>query len=191
MTKTHYVVLDSATQAVARVALRVLHGGHDVPEADLRRRFQRSRMHFAEDYLPLADEWVLWDNSSPPHQRLADSTTHRPEEISAMLESSNAKEDAPVEPPEFVRIGLEASRVATLKWLDFYRRMGIEVTPAMTLVKKCTSGKTSEHPSVNHVTGETLRGYFQNGGSGVSGKYLDSVGEAATHDPIPDEPRTI
>lgn len=132
----HYVLLDSATQAVERVALRVLHGGHDVPEADVRRRFQRSRMHFAEDYLPLADEWVLWDNSRPPHQRLADSTTHRPEEISAMLESSNVKEDAPLEPPEFVRIGLEASRVATLRWLDFYRRMGIEVTPEMTLVKK-------------------------------------------------------
>ena len=93
-------------------------------------------MHFAGDYLPLADEWVGWDNSRPPHQRRADSTTHRPEEISAMLESSNVKEDAPVEPPEFVRIGLEASRVATLKWLDFYRRMGIEVTPEMTLVKK-------------------------------------------------------
>ncbi len=30
----------------------------------------------------------------------------------------------------------KASRVATLKWLDFYRRMGIEVTPEMTLLKK-------------------------------------------------------
>ena len=142
---SHYILLDSATQAVERVALRVLHGGHDVPEADVRRRFQRSRTHFTEDYLPLADEWVLWDNSRPPHQRIADNTTHRPEEISAMLDSSNAKEDAPVEPPECVRLGLEASRVATAKWLEFYRRMGIEVTPEMTQVKKPTS---TEFPTV-------------------------------------------
>lgn len=132
----HYVLLDSATQAVERVALRVLHGGHDVPEADVRRRFRRSRAQFTDIYLPLADEWVLWDNSRPPHKRVADSTTHRPEEISTMLDSSNVKEDAPVEPPECVRLGLEASQAATLKWLDFYRRMGIEVTPEMTLAKK-------------------------------------------------------
>ena len=34
---------------------------------------------------------------------------------------------------EMVRIGLEASRVATEKMLDYYRRMGIQVTPEMTL----------------------------------------------------------
>jgi hypothetical protein len=38
------------------------------------------------------------------------------------------------------------------------------------------------------ATGEALRSYFHNGGSGVSGKYLDAVEEAAKHDPIPDDP---
>ena len=38
------------------------------------------------------------------------------------------------------------------------------------------------------VTGTILREYYRNGGSGVSGKYLDSVEEAAKHDPIPDDP---
>jgi hypothetical protein len=32
-----------------------------------------------------------------------------------------------------VRLGLEASRAATAKMLDFYKRMGIRVTPEMTL----------------------------------------------------------
>lgn len=41
----HYIVIGSATQAVARVALRVRLGGHDVPEEDVRRRFDRSRRH--------------------------------------------------------------------------------------------------------------------------------------------------
>lgn len=38
------------------------------------------------------------------------------------------------------------------------------------------------------LTGETLLQYFRKGGSGVSGKYLDAVEDAAKHDPIPDDP---
>jgi len=34
-----------------------------------------------------------------------------------------------------VRIGLEAGRIATAKMLEHYKRMGIEVTPQMTLAK--------------------------------------------------------
>jgi predicted ABC-type ATPase len=71
----HDIVIDSGTQAVARVSLRVKLGGHHVPEQDVQRRFDRSRRHFITDYLPLADEWVLWDNSVPPHRRIADSDT--------------------------------------------------------------------------------------------------------------------
>ncbi len=38
----HYVCLGSPAQALNRVRTRVTMGGHDVPEADLRRRFVRS-----------------------------------------------------------------------------------------------------------------------------------------------------
>ncbi|MFZ4703988.1 MAG: antitoxin VapB family protein [Candidatus Methylumidiphilus sp.] len=38
------------------------------------------------------------------------------------------------------------------------------------------------------VTGTMLRDYFREGGSGVSGKYLDAVEAASKHDPIPDDP---
>ncbi|MES2469957.1 MAG: antitoxin VapB family protein [Verrucomicrobiota bacterium] len=38
------------------------------------------------------------------------------------------------------------------------------------------------------ATGETLLQYYRKGGSGVSGKYLDAVEEAAKQDPIPDDP---
>lgn len=54
--RPYRIVIDSATQAIARVALRVKLGGHHVPEHDIRRRFDRSRRHFIEDYLPIADE---------------------------------------------------------------------------------------------------------------------------------------
>ena len=39
-----------------------------------------------------------------------------------------------MEMSEMVRIGLEASRAATEEMLDYYKRMGIKVTPQMTLV---------------------------------------------------------
>ncbi len=129
----HYIVIGSATQAVARVALRVKLGGHHVPEDDVRRRFDRSRRHFLEAYLPLADEWVLWDNQEPPHRRIADSGANTLNQLHAMLTSNILQEAPPREMSEMVRIGLEASRVATEKMLDYYKRMGIKVTPQMTL----------------------------------------------------------
>jgi len=129
----HYILLDSADQAVARVALRVTHGGHFVPESDVHRRFERSRQHFLEDYLPLADEWTLWNNTQPPPRPVADINSHTPEQIKAMLDSSKVQETPPHEMSEGVRLGLEAGRRATAKMLDYYKRMGIRVTPQMTL----------------------------------------------------------
>ncbi len=52
-----------------------------------------------------------------------------------MLESSNLMEEPNHEESEMTRIVLEASRVATEKMLDYYRRMDIKVTPQMTLVE--------------------------------------------------------
>ena len=63
----------------------------------------------------------------------ADSSTHTLEGLQAML-ASNTLQEAPLsDMSEMVRIGLEASRVATEKMLDYYKRMGIKVTPEMTL----------------------------------------------------------
>lgn len=129
----HYVVIGSATQAVARVALRVRMGGHDVPADDVRRRFERSRRHWLEDYLPLADEWGAWDNFSPPAIQIASSQTHTIEQLHAMIASTKIQETPAGELSEMAKVVLEASRVATEKMLDYYRRMGIEVTPEMTL----------------------------------------------------------
>ncbi|WP_395735548.1 hypothetical protein [Prosthecobacter sp.] len=50
-----------------------------------------------------------------------------------MLASNSLQEVPPMEMSEMVRIGLETSRVATEEMLDYYKRMGIKVTPQMTL----------------------------------------------------------
>jgi predicted ABC-type ATPase len=49
--------------AIARVQARVAAGGHDVPEATIRRRFERSTRNFLLHYQPLANFWILYDNS--------------------------------------------------------------------------------------------------------------------------------
>jgi predicted ABC-type ATPase len=69
----HYLWLASPEQAITRVRRRVRMGGHDVPIADIRRRFKRSREHLVEDYLPLATRWVIWDSRWTKAKRLATS----------------------------------------------------------------------------------------------------------------------
>ena len=70
----HYLWLSSSVQAIARVRRRVQQGGHHVPAADIRRRFKRSLVHLADDYLPLATRWAVWDSRSLPAKRLAISS---------------------------------------------------------------------------------------------------------------------
>jgi len=129
----HYIVIGSAAQAVERVKLRVLQGGHHVPDGDVSRRFQRSVQHFLADYLPLADEWTVWDNDSPPSLIIADSTTNSPGELAALLHPKTLMETPPAPLSPLAEMVLEASRAATTKMLDYYKRMGIRVTPQMTL----------------------------------------------------------
>ncbi|MBV8939753.1 MAG: hypothetical protein JO089_07960 [Alphaproteobacteria bacterium] len=45
------------------MALRVAQGGHDVPEKDVRRRYQRSISNMLSLYLPLADYAEIWHNT--------------------------------------------------------------------------------------------------------------------------------
>lgn len=40
-----------------------MNGGHDVPAAVVRRRFERSMRNFFQHYRVLADSWILFDNS--------------------------------------------------------------------------------------------------------------------------------
>jgi predicted ABC-type ATPase len=49
--------------ALRRIAARVKQGGHDVPRADVLRRFDRGWKNFQAAYKPLADAWKVYDNS--------------------------------------------------------------------------------------------------------------------------------
>ncbi len=67
-----YVWVASPELAVQRVRQRVGEGGHDVPEQIVRRRYYRGARNFFQLYMPLAENWVVWDNSSEERpQRIA------------------------------------------------------------------------------------------------------------------------
>jgi predicted ABC-type ATPase len=58
-----YVGLASVDLAIERVRQRTLAGGHHVPAADVRRRYQRSLKNLAT-MRRMADEFLAFDNSS-------------------------------------------------------------------------------------------------------------------------------
>lgn len=58
-----FLSLDAPETAIARVKARVAQGGHDVPEATIRRRFASGINNFHHIYKPLVDVWMLYDNS--------------------------------------------------------------------------------------------------------------------------------
>ncbi|HZL36817.1 MAG TPA: zeta toxin family protein [Tepidisphaeraceae bacterium] len=63
--KLIFLGLPSADLALARVKARVAQGGHDIPEAVVRRRFDAGLRNFTSVYRDLADSWVLYDNWGP------------------------------------------------------------------------------------------------------------------------------
>lgn len=58
-----FVWLPSDDMAVLRVQGRVRDGGHDVPEATIRRRYQAGLRNFFRLYSPVVDTWRVYDNS--------------------------------------------------------------------------------------------------------------------------------
>lgn len=58
-----YLKIGSPQLALRRISARVKQGGHNVPRADVLRRFKRSWTNFVSVYRPLADRWSVYDNS--------------------------------------------------------------------------------------------------------------------------------
>jgi len=58
-----FLSLASPQLALQRIASRVRQGGHDIPRADVFRRFQRSWDNYHTLYRPLAHGWAVYDNS--------------------------------------------------------------------------------------------------------------------------------
>ena len=64
--KLIFLALRNSDEAIARVALRVRQGGHDVPPDVIRRRFAAGMKNFSEIYRHRVNYWQLFDNSGRP-----------------------------------------------------------------------------------------------------------------------------
>lgn len=67
-----YLWIPSPALALRRIRQRVLKGGHNVPAHVVRRRFTKGLRHLTRHYLPLADEWSLFDNRTVPPRLIAE-----------------------------------------------------------------------------------------------------------------------
>jgi predicted ABC-type ATPase len=59
----YFLWLSEVDIALDRVRIRVMRGGHNIPEDVIRRRFERSIRNFLTTYRSLADSWTFFDNS--------------------------------------------------------------------------------------------------------------------------------
>ena len=75
-TKMIFMALPDVEVALARVAARVLAGGHDVPEETIRRRFKAGLHYFFNTYRLRVDSWSLWENASEEPTVVANPEDH-------------------------------------------------------------------------------------------------------------------
>ncbi len=81
----YFLWLPNAEQAVARVRERVRQGGHNIPEVDIRRRFDAGLRNLFQLYCPLADRWSLYDASDSANTVVATADAGRLETMDGRL----------------------------------------------------------------------------------------------------------
>ena len=68
-TRLFYICLDNPERSIQRVRERVAQGGHDVPDADVRRRYARSLSN-ARPVLRIVHQALVFDNSGAEPRRV-------------------------------------------------------------------------------------------------------------------------
>jgi len=76
-----FLYLEGPDLAVKRVRRRVAEGGHDVPEPIVRRRYARGLDNLVNLYLPVADEWAVYNNSGTKPDLIAAGLAGQPERV--------------------------------------------------------------------------------------------------------------
>jgi predicted ABC-type ATPase len=80
-----FLFLPNADMAVERVRNRVQQGGHDIPEPDIRRRYERGLKNCLHLYRPLVDGWFLYDSSQLPPRLIAQEYQQQTHVVDAVL----------------------------------------------------------------------------------------------------------
>ena len=69
--KILFIVLNSTEVCIERIKHRVSRGGHHVPDADVRRRFERGKRNFWNRYKKMAESWMLYNNTESGFELVA------------------------------------------------------------------------------------------------------------------------
>jgi len=81
--RLYFFSLPTSSHAKARVALRVVQGGHHVADDVVERRFESGKRLFRELYGPLVNEWRVLDGSAYPAEIIAVGGAEEPTVVDA------------------------------------------------------------------------------------------------------------
>lgn len=117
LVKLYFLALPDPEFAIRRVERRVRFGGHDIPAATIRRRFQRGLENLRNHYLGIVDEWSIYDGSvNPP--LLQDTGDNRPPDklmedpVEYRTPSSQPRPVRPLDDPDFIGAEVALKRAA-------------------------------------------------------------------------------
>jgi predicted ABC-type ATPase len=131
----HFLVVPSAEFSQQRVAQRVAKGGHDVPRADIQRRFERITQNFLELYVPLAQRWSVWDNSQGEPLTLAQSEDTDLETLKRLLIMNTSTTVRESRLPEWLVRAKQAAELAYQDALAENKRWGLPMIPPVKAAK--------------------------------------------------------
>ena len=121
----YFLSLPTAEIAVQRVAERVAQGGHNIPEATIRRRFIAGRRLSESLYRDRVDQWVLYDNSGVLPVVLDHGSFGDKAMKNIAVEEPEAKYQAQPCPTDIAIAGsLQALKRAALKAAELARQTG-------------------------------------------------------------------
>ena len=72
-----YLWVQSPDIAIKRVRDRVEHGGHNIPDDVLRRRYRMGLKYLFNTYMPLCDRWIIMDNTGKRLAMIAEGSSGR------------------------------------------------------------------------------------------------------------------
>lgn len=67
-----FLWLNKSELAIERVRTRVENGGHNIPVETIERRYGNGLANLFQLYLPLVNEWLIFDNSDVALRKIAD-----------------------------------------------------------------------------------------------------------------------
>lgn len=72
-----YLWVQNPDIAIKRVRDRVEHGGHNIPDDVLRRRYRVGLKYLFNTYMPLCDRWIIMDNTGSRLAMVAEGSSGR------------------------------------------------------------------------------------------------------------------